>query len=234
MLAECVGLVFLMSCVSTHGQPSSAQRSGAGTEDGQSILVRLAPDDAAPPFFHLTPAEKPRAIRLLVVAKREETGWHRELAIYVLASLGHEYHANRDALLQVWRKDGDDGTMALLIYLYQQGHRELLVPLLSRYDGWNAATTEGLGTFYAEELAKYPADFLADLSTFEPKRQLELCTAAGGTDGSGMPPGMEARVANNLKRIGGEEALRCARGVRTGNRDAEAANRDSSPAPPKK
>jgi len=120
-----------------------------------------------------------------------------------------------------------------MIDLYQQGHSELLTPLLARYDGWNAATTEGLGSFYSDELAKEPEAFLAVLATFSPKRQYELCTAAGGTDGGGMGPAVEKKVLLSLRRIGGEVAMRCARGVRAGNRDAEAANQDLPGSKPK-
>jgi hypothetical protein len=220
-------LLFFVSPVSTHCQA----QSGINPQD---ILARLAPDDAPPPSLRVKSADRAGVIRELLAAKRNETGWHRELAEYLLATLGQDYDLNRDALLRVWRRDGDDGTMGLLIQLYEQGHKEVLQPLLARYDGWNAATTEGLGTFYSDELEKEPEAFLAVLSTFPQKRQLALCTAAGGTDGGGMGPGVERKVLNNLKRIGGEAAALCARGVRAGNREAEAANRDLQPDQPKK
>jgi hypothetical protein len=94
------------------------------------------------------------------------------------------------------------------------------------YDGWNAATSEGLGTFYSEQLARNPRDFLAALETFPAKRQLYLCTMAGGTDGGGMGPKPERKVLVNLKEIGGQTAILCARGVRLGNQDANSANSD--------
>jgi hypothetical protein len=90
-----------------------------------------------------------------------------------------------------------------------------------------------LGTFYSEQLEKNPSEFIAALATFAPRRQMELCTVAGGTDGGGMVPETEHRVLASLKEIGGEVANRCARGVRVGNRDAEAANKDLPAANPK-
>jgi hypothetical protein len=174
----------------------------------------------------LKPAEKARAIRLLLAVKRDETEWHRQLAVYLLATLGHDYEHNRDEVLRVWQKDRDDGTMELMIRLYGQGHKELLRPLLARYDGWNAATSEGLGTFYSEQLEKNPRDFLAALAMFPPRKQLYLCTMAGGTDGGGMGPKTEHKVLANLKQVGGDVADRCVRGVRAGNDDANKANSD--------
>jgi len=202
-------------------QSTAANRAGMG-----DILHELAPDDAPPASLKLKPTEKARAIRLLLAAKREESGWHKQLAIYLLATLGQDYERNRDALLRAWAKVGDDGTMALVIQLYEQGHEELLQPLLARYDGWNAATSEGLGTFYGDLMAKNPQDFLAVLATFPPRRQLYLCTSAGEADGGGMNPKTERRVLSNLKAIGGEVADRCASGVRAGNRSANEANQE--------
>jgi len=217
-------LVIVFGCVVVSGQTVQANPERVSRVTPVGILAQLAPDDTPPRSLALKPAEKARAIRLLVSIKREETGWHQQLAIYLLATLGHDYERNRDDLLKVWSKDGDDGTMELLIRLYEQNHKELLPPLLARYDGWNAATSEGLGTFYSEQLEKNPRDFLAVLETFPPKRQLYLCTMAGGTDGGGMSHKSERKVLINLKEIGSNVANRCARGVRAGNQDADRAN----------
>jgi hypothetical protein len=206
--------------------PLLSQTASAPHADSGDILAELAPDNVPPQALHLYAAQRTRAIRQLVKARQKETGWHREIAAYLLATLGSNYTGNRDELLKIWRKDGDDGTMELLIDLYGQGHQELLHPLLARFDGWNAATSEGLGTFYSEELEKHPSEFLSVLATFTPARQLELCTAAGNTDGGGMGPVVERKVLANLGKIGGEVAVRCARGVRQGNKDADEANSD--------
>lgn len=232
-ISRCAASLLLYGCLLLSAPLSTAQIN-PGPPSSAGILTQLAPDDTPPASLHLKPAERSRAIPKLLEVKRQEGGWHKELAAYLLAALGYQYETNRDTLLRVWRKDGDDGTMALLIFLYRQGHGELLPSLLARYDGWNAATSEGLGTFYSEQLEKSPRAFLVALASFPPKRQLELCVAAGGTDGGGMGPDAEARVLRNLKAIGGEAALRCARAVRTGNGTAYEANRDVSPHPLKK
>jgi hypothetical protein len=229
--ARCRRLLLMVlagGCVSCAG---TAQTS-ATPASSNGILTQLAPDDAPPPSLKLDPAQRARAIRLLIAVKREEMGWHRELAAYLLATLGYEYPVNRDEILRVWRKEGDDGNMGLLIDLYGQGHKELLRPLLARYDGWNAATTEGLGTFYSDELEKRPEEFLQALGAFSPARQLEFCTAAGSTDGGGMAPEVEREVLANLKKTGTDVAQRCARGVRKGNKDAAESTNNFLPSPP--
>lgn len=226
-------MVLFPNCTNVSGQTAPANHKAVNPANPADILKQLAPNDSPPRSLTLKPAEKASAIRSLVAVKHDDTGWHQQLAIYLLATLGHNYELNRDELLRVWRKDGDDGTMELLIRLYEQNHKELLQPLIARYDGWNAATSEGLGTFYSEQLEKNPRDFLAVLETFPPKRQLYLCTMAGGTDGGGMSPKTERKVLANLKEIGGEVANRCARGVRAGNRDADNANIDLPAMQPK-
>lgn len=218
-------MVLLPSSPIAPCQTTPDKSTGVNPADPAGILHQLAPGDAPPPSFTLKPADRTRAIPLLVAAKREQTGWQRQLAVYLLATLGYEYERNRDELLRVWRRDGDDGTMELLIDLYSQGHKEFLAPLLAGYNGWNAAASEGLGSFYSEQLERNPRGFLAALSTFTPRRQLYLCTAAGGTDGGGMGAKTERKVLANLKGIGGDVADRCARGVRAGNKDAEDAGR---------
>jgi hypothetical protein len=223
----------MLGWTAAYSQTAVHQSKGTNPADPQGILVQLAPDDAPPRTLKLGPAERARAIRLLVAVKRDETGWHRQLTVYLLASLGHDYENNQEELLRNRRKSGDDGTEALLVGVYAQGHKELLLPLLAGYYGWNAAASEGLGTFYADRLEKTPKDFLAALATFPAHRQLELCTAAGGTDGGGMGPKAEHRVLANLNAIGGDVATRCARGVRAGNKDAEDAGHDP-PRPPSK
>jgi hypothetical protein len=227
-------LTSLLGWATALGQTSPDKSQWTNPADPGGILRRLAPDDTPPPSLALRPAERARAVRLLVSVKRDETGWHRQLAVYLLATLGHDYERNLDELLRVWREDGDDGTMELLMGLYGQGHKELLQPLLAGYNGWNAAASEGLGTFYSEQLEKNPRDFLAVLATFPPRRQLYLCTAAGGTDGGGMGPETEHKIFASLKAIGGEVASRCARGVRAGNQDADNANSDMPTKAPNK
>ncbi len=227
VVVHLIVIVVLCGCYApVSGQSTPASHKVVNPEDTEGILHQLAPEDVPPHALALKPAERTRAIRLLKAVKRDETGWHRQLAVYLLASLGQDYEHNRDELLRVWRKDGDDGTMELLIGLYEQGHKEFLQPLLAGYNGWNAAASEGLGGFYGNQLEKNPQDFLAALATFSPRRQLFLCTKAGEADGGGINPKTERKVLTNLKNIGGEVADRCARGVRAGNRAGEQATEE--------
>ena len=227
-------LAILFNCAVVLGQTATDKNKGTNPVDSEGILNQLAPDDAPPPSLALKPAERLRAIRLLVAVKRDETGWHWELAVYLLATLGQDYAHNRDELLGIWRRDGDDGTMELLIRLYEQGHKELLSPLLTGFDGNNVATSEGLGSFYGDLLEKNPRDFLAAITTLPLQKQRNLCYAAGQEDGGGMGPETERKVLANLKVIGGEVAERCTRSVRAGNLDADVPKSDLPAEPPKK
>lgn len=221
-----LALGFVAGCTAVSGQTAPINHNRVSPVYPEDILKQLAPDDVPPRSLALKPAEKARAIRLLVAVKRDETEWRKQMAICLLAMLGYDYERNRDELLKVWRRNGDDGTMAQLIRLYEQGHKELLQPLLARYDGWNASTSEGLGAFYGDQLEKNPQDFLAVLATFSPRRQLYLCTMAGAADGGGMNPKTERKVLVNLKDIGGDVANRCARGVRSGNQAGDQATQE--------
>ncbi len=120
-------MAFLLGSETALGQAAPDRFKGINPAEPEGILRHLAPDDTPPRSLALKPAERARAIRLLVAAKRDETGWHWQLAIYVLAALGHDYERNLNELLSVWRRDGDDGTMELLMGLYGQGHKELLL-----------------------------------------------------------------------------------------------------------
>jgi hypothetical protein len=118
--------------------------------------------------------------------------------------------------------------------LYEQGHHEVLRPLLAGYRYSDGALAGGLGTFYSEQLERNPKAFVSTLTTFSPREQRAICTLGGETDGGGMGHKTERRVLANLKAIGGEVADRCARGVRSGNQDADQANSDLPPEAPKK
>jgi len=213
-----VALLFYPCCTVVSGQPMPAPNKGISPAGSRDILNQLVPDGMIPYSLALKPAEKARAIRLLEVVKRDETGRQRQLAIYLLATLGHDYERNRDELVRSWQSTDDDGIMELLIHLYEQGHKELMRSLFARGNGDNVPTSEGWGYFLGNQVEKNPRDFLAALATFSPEKQLMLCTCAGEEDGGGMEPETERKVLANLKNIGGDRANRCARGVRTGNR----------------
>jgi hypothetical protein len=217
-----LGLIaFLPYCIGVSGQTAPANHLGINPTDSEGILNQLAPDGVPPHSLALKPAEKARAIRLLVAVKRDETEWHRLLAIYLLATLGYEYERNRDELVRIWQSSDDDGTMELITDLYEQGHKELLRSLMARGNGENVSTSEGWGYFLGDQIEKNPRDFLAALAKFSSNKQLMLCTCAGQQDGGGMAPETERKVIAKLKDIDGDVALRCARGVRIGNRYAE-------------
>jgi hypothetical protein len=223
----------IIVCGLSAGQSPPSVNPPASSAQPISIIDRLAPDGVPPATLQVKQSERTRTIQLLFAAKREESGWRKELAIYMLATLGQNYEENRNELLREWRKSYDDNTMELLIGLYDQGHHEFLRPLLAAGPKSDAALAEGLGTFYADQLEKDPVRFLAALSTFPAKVQGNLCELAGETDGGGMASESEQRVVKRLRLIGSRVATRCALGVRAGNQAAAGANKDLQRGQPK-
>lgn len=228
-------VLFVFGCIVILGQTASTLEKDANPADPEGILRQLAPDDAPPKSLTLKPAEKARAIRLLVAVKRDETGWHRQLAIYLLASLGYDYEHNREELLQVWQgcviNDFDHGcdenTALALVELYEQGHRELLHLLLAGCLYSDGALSEELFPFYAERLNRNPREFIAALAPFSPIEQQhicekaggELCEEAGGGPADGTYPSTMRKVLHHMQEIGGETAGQCSRAVKQGYRE---------------
>ena len=190
----------------------------------ETIVDQLIPNGMIPTSLNLNPAERARAIRLLEAAMPVETQERRhELVLYLLISLDHDYALNRNKLLHVWRATCDDGTMELMIHLYEQGRKEFVRPLMEDCKVDNVATDEGLEGFFGDLLAKSPKDFLEALATFPPAKQRQLCWGAGLDYGGGISSATETKVLARLTAIGGDLAQRCARGVEAGkrNRDQE-------------
>ncbi len=188
-----------------------------------NILSELAPNDNIPLKLHLQPKERVRAIYLLREVKHEyvQASDRRRLALYLLATLGYDYSANRDELLRAWRESDDDGVMELLNDLYKQGHKECLLPLMRDDTGYNVSTSEGIGEVYSDALTRHQDEFLAALVTLPEKRQSEVCWLMGNGGGGGIGSEEAARLGRILGRAGDPLALRCARQIRDANREAE-------------
>jgi hypothetical protein len=114
--------------------------------------------------------------------------------------------------------------MGLIIYIYRQGHSELLNTILKAGLHSDGALSEEWGDFFGDELKAHPREIVAGLSQFSVKDQAEICWLAGAGDGGGMADGTLARVLSNLAKIDNNVAARCAANVRKGNRDAEVSN----------
>ena len=227
-------LLFLADVAAIGAQTAPASGEAVSPPDRDAILLELAPGTVPLDELKPKPADRARAIRLLLAVKSQETGWNRQLAVYLLASLGYEYSQNRDELLQIWHhcviKDFDEGcnedTAMILIGLYRQGHEELLRSLLAGGRNSDGALSEEIFPFYAEELAHNPGDFLAVLATFAPKEQSYICEWAATGDGGGMPPDVTHKVLRNLRNAGGAVAARCARSYKVGDQGVEENDRD--------
>ena len=210
--------------------------------DSDAVLHEFAPDTIPLDSLHPKPANRARAIRLLLAVKYQETGWDRQEAVYLLASLGYEYESNRDELLRVWNhcvvkgydENCNEMTAMTLVGLYSQGHKELLRPLLAGCRNSDGALSEELFPFYAEELGRNPNDFLAALTTFSPKEQQGICKSAAWDSDDGTSPNAQHKILQNLKRAGGAVAVRCARSYKAGVKPEEDNGRDLLAGPPSK
>lgn len=232
---------FIAGTAIASAQTATASDDETGLVDPEGIVHELAPDTVPLDSINPKPANRARAIRLLLAVKSKNTGWNRQQAVYLLALLGHDYALNRDELLRVWRGcvekiDGticDEMTAMTLIGLYHQGHKEILRSLLAGCRHSDGALSEELGPFYAEQLVRNSKEFVTELAAFTPKEQRAICLLAGAEDGGGMNPKTERKVLANLKTVGGVVSNRCAREVRDGNQTADENNSDSPAMPPK-
>ena len=234
-------LVILTRNTAIVGQAAPANNEAVSPTDPEGIFQELAPDTIPLTDIKPKPANRARAIRLLLAIKHNETGWNRQKAIYLLAMLGYDYERNRDELLKVWhgcvvKEDGtecDFMTALALIGLYEHGHKELLRPLLAGCRNSDGALSEALFPFYAEQLERNPRDFLAALASFPRKEQQSICKYAAWEYDDGPDPETLRKVFNRLMKIGGGVADRCARSYKESGQAAEDANRDNPVDPPK-
>jgi hypothetical protein len=221
--AMCLSLLLIpIWCAEAQSQNRRATK--IDFSDPSGIIHQLAPDDGAPTVLVVRPSDKPRVISLLNEAKRKESGWHRQLAIYFLMCLDQDYKQNRDDLLRIWRSGGDEDTMGLIIHLYKQGHSELLDTILKAGRHSDGALSEELGDFFGNELNTHPNQIVAGLSQFSFEDQAGICWMAGAGDGGGIARSTLVQVLGKLAKIEGKVAARCAANVRKGARDAAVSN----------
>jgi hypothetical protein len=123
--------------------------------------------------------------------------------------------------------DCSDLSADFLIREYWRGRGDaaVLKALLDAEPHGNGAMSEGLGDFYATVLEKRPRIFLRAISGRPTKERRSLCSAAGGTDGSGMSDAMLRNVRANLRRISRERGSRLAHVARQCWAEASAADR---------
>jgi hypothetical protein len=214
------------------GQTESAPNNTTNKPDPDAILHELAPDTTPLDELKPNPTQRERAIHLLLAIKHNEAGKNRQLAIFLLASLGHEYEQNRNALLQIWQGcvvptqggNCDEDTAQLLVALYRQGHREVLQPLLAGCRNSDGALSEELYSFYSDVLEDTPSKFLIALSSFKFREQERICESAGdaiaeeagGGPMDGTDPANLRGVLTALRRNKTETATRCLQALRIG------------------
>jgi hypothetical protein len=109
-----------------------------------------------------------------------------------------------------------------LIYLYRNGHPEILPPLLSSSaNNYNADGAESLGSFISEEVVKSPKDFLDALRSFPPSKQERVCSVAGAAGGGGMAPPDLRGARKQLGALNDEVARRCLLQIEHATKPAE-------------
>ena len=191
------------------------------------IVARLLPDHNPQRVPDLRPADKSKAIERLQLAQKRATGVRSQEVAFLLAAYDSDYERNRDYLIHTLRgcatpsiKFGcEDNTGALLIALYERGHKEVLKPLmLYGKDSYNASLAELVGDFYSRVLANNPTEFLETIRDMTPRAQKRLCELAGAADGSGMAPKDLQQVRKKLRATRDDLALRCLRAVESANR----------------
>ena len=192
--------------------------------DPEGIIHQLAPEDFPPPVLSIRASERAETVRMLLQAKRSETGWHKQLALYFLICFGQDYEQNRNELLRTWEGTRDEDTMGLIIRMYHRGHSEVLNTILKAGPHSDGALSEELGDFFGSALGTQPRKIILAMSDFSVQDQTAICSLAGSGDCGGMAPDTETRVLRNLAKINGKVAARCALNVRKGNSEADAAN----------
>jgi len=199
----------------------------------QDIVETLLPNGAIPKSLSVKPDERAAIIKKLKLAQVTAHAQRAQQVAFLLAALDAEYDHNRDYLLHVLsgcnypeiRYDCDDMTGFYLIYLYEHGHPEILAPLLKTSIGtgpgvgsYSAAGSEGLGSYFAEQVQKAPERFLGAVSTFPVPTQKKACAFAGSSDGGGLGPKGLAQARRKLRGIGTEVALRCLKEIELANK----------------
>jgi len=213
-----IAISIILLCIGALGQSTSGQ--------AQDIVKTLLPNGNPQELVMPKPSERERVIRQLRAARADAQGVYAQQAAFLLAALGADYERSRDYLLWVLkgcdfpdiRRGCDDMTGEYLIYLCEHGHHEFLGPMLiSSIDDYNAAGSEGLGSFFSTFVAKSPNDFLDAVRSFPASTQIKMCTFAGFGDGGGMAPEDLRKVRSQLGRMNDEVARRCLRQIEKAN-----------------
>ena len=146
----------------------------------QDVVRRLMPEGNPRRLVMPKPSEGARVIHQLRVAQTTARGDQAQQVAFLLAVFGSDYQRNRDYLLWVLKgcevpeiKHGcNDMTGEYLFYLYEQGHPDILAPLLnSSVKSYSAAGAESLGELFADLVVKSPKDFLGAVRLFPPSTQ---------------------------------------------------------------
>jgi hypothetical protein len=196
--------------------PPTSPTSPTSPAPAPDLVQELLPDGAPIAAPQLTPIEQARIIPRLAAAQPQAAGKRARRIAFLLAALDSDYEKNRNLLVQALRgcnerpagKSCDEDTARFVIILHDQGHPELLGPLLAAGRTGDGPVAEALGVLYHQVLTERPEEFVAAIRTLEPGLQDRLCKLAGRGAG-GSTPGETDELNRRLKGIGGTLANRC-------------------------
>ena len=202
------------------------QSPSSRTESGKTVVEKLMPDGGPHPLLMPTPEQRAPVIRQL---QRMQNDIHKpdaQQVAFLLAVLGVDYERNRDYLVWVFKgcsvpevKSGcDDMTGDFLVYLYEHGHSDVLIPLMKYGNNYNAAGSELVGDFLSKLVAKSPDSFLDAVRSFPVPLQKKICNFAGAADGGGMAPSDFKKARKALAAETDDVTGRCLREIVDANR----------------
>ena len=188
----------------------------------QDIMARLLPDENPHRVVKVDPAQRDEVVKELRAAQKTATGARAVEIAFLLAAFDANYAKNRDYLIDNLRgcttsavKSGCDGNIAeYLLALYEQGHKDVLKPLmLIGKDSYSAAGAVSLGRFLSSLIADDAAEFFDAIRRLPAETQSQLCDLAGMGYGDGLPADRLQRILKELKARGDEVSLTCLQAI---------------------
>lgn len=203
-------------------------RFTSAVEHGTWVSYLLSECNGCDPGVYTTvshPIPPQHLVTSLVREQPDASGGRARDIAYALAVFGAEYQSNRDYLLHLLsgclsrpKESSEDDTCnaELLDYvtnLYWRGDAGLLAPLLEIADERTDVIGE-IGYFYGNLLDRQLSHALKGMSALSVEKQQTICELAGGDDFSLDPPKFQ-RVAEDLRTVGTEVAVRCLKQAET-------------------
>lgn len=177
----------------------------------EEILGVLMPNGVWADASQLGRFDRSEEIRVLREAQVDAKDERAISVAFLLATLGQDYEANRDRLLDALSRCSDqpypkeaqcsDFIADYLMELCRRGDASLFQPLFDVSGKADGAFSQSLGGFYSDMLWEKPEQFIKALESRPKKEQRELCYRAGVEDGGGMNEGRLRDTRESLSRM---------------------------------